>query len=411
MAGLPVTVSSLDEHGGAVETWLELYVVVGGLVSTAALPRKEAMGRRSSWISFFLVLAIPFAGCAQTPKTNAAGSAKSTLAPAQAPAQTQTLTKIDITKWKVNLISGVHAQSVPAYFAFDDDAASSVIEIASGANKREVSYMAVVRHEQDTPIGFVGGQLGQATDGLIVINIGLSNSDDKPANFLVGDIGLVRASGQRLPVVAVSKWGSPLITKLNSKSVAASLAAPVTVNAGKGFLLNYCFAVVPNSFPLTLQFGTAKTDIVLKDFEALVPPKDDGGGFSVSMAGAIRIGADVPLEKYEASAKGQPLVRFESLVELKKGDQLAASGSRSMDTVSVNGEEIPLLAIHDGDGYFAGKFAILRPITPIKNSASVASHEVTFTSSFQAQQGDVLSATTTELGNGWRSAVSRRTAR
>jgi hypothetical protein len=359
---------------------------------------------------FLLVctIAIPMAGCGQTPKTNGTVSSKST----QPVVTAQPLTKIDITKWKVNLVSGIHARTVPAYFPLDDDpAAAPVIEIASGANKQEVSEMAFVRHEQDAPVGFLGGQLGQATDGLIVINLGLSNADDKPANFLVGDIALIRANGQRLPVVAVSKWNSPLVAKMTPKSVAAALAAPVTVNAGKGFLVNFCFLMVPNSFPLTLQFGTAKTTVVLKDFEALVPPKEEGGGFSVSLAGAIRIGADVPIEKYEVASKGSPWVRFESLVELKKGDQLAASGSRSMDTVSINNEEVPLLTIHDGDGYFAGKLSILRPITPVKSRASVASHEVTFTSSLQAQQSDVLSATITELGDGWRSAVSRRTAK
>ncbi len=322
----------------------------------------------------------------------------------------QPLTKIDIWKWEVNLVSGIHAQTVPAYFPFDDDTAAAVIEIASGANKQEVSEIALVRHEQDAPVGFLGGQLEQATDGLIVINLELSNADDKPANFWVGDLALIQANGQRLPVVAVSKGNSPLIAKMTPKSMAAALAAPITVNAGKGFFLNLCFLALPNSFPLTLQFGTAKTAVALKDFDALVPLKEERGGFSGSPGGVLKTLADMPLEKYEAASNGLPWVRFESLVELKKGDQLAASGSRSKVTVSVNNEKVPLFTIHDGV-YFAGKLSILRPITQVKSRASVASREVTFTSSFQAQQGDVLSATTRELGDGWRSAVSQRTAK
>ena len=121
--------------------WREIGTAVGFLVARTVWPamfgnqRTESEGKcmKRTSLLFIMAVAVPMAGCAQTPKTNPAGSTKNAQPVTR---DAQPLTKIDITKWKVNLISGDHAQSLPAYFPLDDDAAAAVIEIASGAQAR-----------------------------------------------------------------------------------------------------------------------------------------------------------------------------------------------------------------------------------------------------------------------------------
>lgn len=106
----------------------------------------------------------------------------------------------------------------------------------------------------------------------------------------------------------------------------------------------------------------------------------------------------MPVRTFEAPV-GQrgPVLRFESIY-LKKGDQLAASGSKSMDTLSLGeGPEVPLLQSFGGHGYVAGRLFVLQPIAPIRTKLTVQGREITFLNFFQAQPGDVLLASISNL--------------
>ena len=370
--------------------------------------------RRQSMKLFFLIgplaIGLPLAGT---------GCGKSAQAPSKAPtANTQVLTKIDLTKWKVTLKGGAYGQIVPAYAPFDERGASAVVEVGSGLNRGAVSSLAVVTLAQNAPLAFMGGTLGRASAGLLSVGVVLHNAGDNPASFRIADIAFLRVNSQRLPVVAVSKWDSPLVAKLSDEAVAASLAVPISVGPGSEIRLNYCFAVDPNDLPLVLRFGTSKTNVVLKDFQSLEPLREERGGLSVSMAGQIKFDHDVPVLKYEAlTSKGEAFVRFQA-TDFHAGDTLAASGGVSYwYTVKVRGtlnreaisEEIPAITLGDGDMYRAGVLSILQPITPIHRSVLISSHEVVFTGSFQAQQGDVMGAIAGSLDDLGGSVLSTRT--
>jgi hypothetical protein len=336
-----------------------------------------------SAIMFF----VPFAGCqrAARPGGNASGRA---------------LTRVDLSRWKLQVDGAPIQGGIPAYSPLDETGASSaVIELAAEARApTNVAYIALVRHKQDAPTAFVGGTVTGPIGSLISVGVELSNSDQKPATFFVGDVALVSSNGQRLRFVAVSKGDSPLVAKFSDKAEKASEAVPVTVDAGETVRLNYCFLITPNSFPLGLQFGTAKTGIILKDSQALSARKTEDEGFSVSLGGAIQVSADFPAQVLESTVgQSGAVLHFES-ISLKKGDQLAASGARSMDTLpDVPGPEVPLVESSQGHMYIAGKLSVLQPITSIRTTATIQGREVTFTNSFQAKAGDVLGATFSNL--------------
>lgn len=313
-----------------------------------------------------------------------------------------TATKINLAKWKLHW-EGVRKQNgVETYSPLEETSESvSAIEIASGpGTPGKVAALALVRRTNSAAMTFVGGSLNEPNGNLISIRIDFYNTDSNSATFLIGDIALVRTNTQKLRFVAVSKGNSPLVAKLSAKSMEASEAMPVLVKAGETVSLNYCFVVVPDSFPLCLHFGSAKTEIVLKDFQALEKNTAEEDGFTVSLGGALTIQKDIPVEQFEASdTQRGPIVRFVS-ESFKKGDQLAASGARSLDVFSVDGrldgatmhEEIPYFEIYEHHAFIPGKLFVLQTITPIKANISVGPHEVTFTSSLKAQKDDVLGA-------------------
>ncbi|MGO9259393.1 MAG: hypothetical protein ACLQU1_24220 [Bryobacteraceae bacterium] len=337
-----------------------------------------------------IIVWVPLIWCAQAPKDGTTGSSN------------RPLTGIDLTKWKLHL-EGVRVRGgLPAYFPLDDNAASAaVLEIAPEARAPEdVACLALVKNKRNPPMVFVGGAVDGPADSLISVGVELTNSDQKPVTFLVGDVTLVSPGGQKLRPIAVSGGDSPLVAKFSDNAWRTSGAVPVTVAAGKTVRLNYCLVIGPNSFPLRLQLGTAKTNTVLNDLQTLTERGSQDRGFSVSMAGQLTIDADVPSETFEASVgRGVAVLRFES-VALKRGERLAASGGRSMDTLEgVDGPDAPLFEIFQGRGYVAGKLFVLQPITPIKAAVTVQGRPVTFANSFQARTGDVLGGTTSGLAD------------
>jgi hypothetical protein len=361
--------------------------------------------KRILLVTQVVLCCVPPAACAQAQTTaNSKGLASATSA------TSKSLTKIDLAKWKLHFDGVAVRSDLPAYFPVDDGGASpAVIEVATEARApASVAYLALVEHKNDPSAAFVGGVVNGPAGPLISVGIEVTNSDQKPATFFVGDVALVSPSGQRLRFVAVSKGDSPLIAKFSDRAEKASEAVPVIVDAGKTVRLNYCLVLVPNSFPLRLQFGTAKTDISVNDLQALPARKVGDEGSSVSLGGVISLHDDFPSQKLDG-----PVLRFES-IPFSKGDRLAASGGRTMDTLSdlkdykgISGPEVPLLEMSRGHSYIAGRMFVLQPITPVKATVTVQGREVAFTSSVRAQAGDVLGGSFSNLDNDNNCALSQ----
>jgi hypothetical protein len=308
---------------------------------------------------------------------------------------------IDPTKWKLQLTGVRNQGDVSVYYPLEEtEDSSTVIEIAPRPNApTKVASIALVRMTNRAPVVFVGGALSAPKGDLISIKIDFFNADANPATFRVGDVVLVRPDAKQIRLLGVSKGKSPIFAKLSEKLLSSSKTIPVHVNVGETVRLNYCFIVGPDSFPLSFQFGGAKTDIVLKDLQALSRGDAEDHGFTASLAGALDINEAIPAEKFGASVgNGEPIVRFES-TSFGKGDRLPMQGSRCMLTLDGVPENVPLLQMSQDETYIAGRIFILQSFAPIQTNISVGPFELTFSSSLNAEKSDVLGAIMSNHGD------------
>jgi len=314
---------------------------------------------------------------------------------------------INIKKWNLQVDANRPGDRVFMYMPIDEtDESASLIEVPRGINPDGLSSLVLVKRKEGRAIFLVGGVLEHPENSLILLHFKVQNNDSNSASFRIGDITLERPDRQAFPYVGISKDDSPLIGKLSDKARESSGRVRVTVESGKATTFNYCFALLPGSFPLRLRFKEIQTEYSVANLDALgIQEATKKDGLHAWILGSITVTKEFHVEPLEASVGSSgTIARFVAERSFSKGDELpgyvnsSLAEARTLEQLEMSerldGKELkqsfPLLSIVGGKGYYGGRIFILNTISPMELKSSLGMVGLKFTSQFHAEKGDVL---------------------
>jgi hypothetical protein len=310
---------------------------------------------------------------------------------------------LELTKFNLKFDAVNHQHSVELYCSMTDtDESSKIIEVPPTPDTPAKPAALVLAGRNDNAVSaLLGGSLISPNATLVTLRFTLSNTSKESATFHLGDIAVLQPSGKQLRPVALSKGNSLLVARLQDRSLDLTDAIAITVKAGHSAMLTYCYATDPSDFPLRITLRDQPTQLVLSSLPAYAETKSDDNAFGASMAGAMQVSGDIPIEQFHAvDTNGAPIARFES-VPFKKGDQLAvymgSNGARSLDTLEGEVDPAPYIQTSGGNTYIGGKLYILQTITPTNIRASLGFRALAFESALTEQKGAILGSVVCDI--------------